>query len=75
MEKNVVVDSEDKHAKLLAQRTSAMLKQCELEKFGGIRTLMEQRELFATTIGCVDTADKTTLMEWLDKRSRMEKRG
>ena len=74
MDKTVVVDSDDRHAKMLAQRTSAMLRQCELERFGGTHTLMEHRELFAEAIGCVDTADKQTLMQWLDKRARMEKR-
>ena len=72
--KKKVVDSDDKHAEMLAQRTSAMLRQCELDIFGGTHTVMEKRDMLAEAIGCVDFTDKKTLLQWLEKRTRMEKR-
>ena len=57
MGKNLVVDSDDKYAQMLAQKTGAMLKQGVLEKLGGTHTLMEQAELLVTTVGDMATTE------------------
>ena len=67
MEKNIVVDSDDTHARSLAQRTSAMLRQAELDIFGGTKTLEEQWMLAEAT-------DKAKLEEWMNRHTRLSTR-
>ena len=74
MEKIKVVDSDNTYAKMLAQKTNAMLKQVENGVFSNKHTLYQQSELLAKAVGCVNSVDKETLRNWMEKRAHMANR-